>query len=68
MASSFDLDQLVRPNIKTLKPYHSARADFSEGLLMDAKANSLCSPFPDDDEVHRYPDPEQKKLRDLIDQ
>jgi histidinol-phosphate aminotransferase len=66
MASSFDLDQLVRPNIKALQPYHSARADFSEGLLLDANENSLGSPFPDDDKLHRYPDPAQENLRDLI--
>ena len=64
--STFDLDQLVRPNIKTLKPYHSARSDFSEGLLLDANENSLGSPFPDENELHRYPDPSQEKLRDLI--
>lgn len=66
MASTFHLDHLVRPNIKALQPYHSARAEFSEGLLLDANENSLGSPFPDDDELHRYPDPAQEKLRDLI--
>lgn len=66
MANSFNLDQLVRPNIKALQPYHSARSDFSEGLLLDANENSLGSPFPDDNELHRYPDPAQEKLRDLI--
>lgn len=62
----FKLDELIRPNIRALEPYHSAREDFSEGLLLDANENSLGSPFPDDDELHRYPDPAQKKLRDLI--
>ena len=66
MSTKFDLDQLVRPNIKSLKPYHSARADFSEGLLLDANENSLGSPFSEDDSLHRYPDPSQNKLRDLI--
>jgi len=66
MSTTFDLDQLVRPNIRALKPYHSARADFSEGLLIDANENSLGSPFTEDDELHRYPDPSQQKLRDLI--
>lgn len=66
MSSSFNLDQLVRPNIRVLEPYHSARADFSEGLLLDANENSLGSPFTEDDELHRYPDPSQEKLRDLI--
>lgn len=62
----FKLDELVRPNIRALEPYHSAREDFSDGLLLDANENSLGSPFPDDDELHRYPDPAQRKLRDLI--
>jgi histidinol-phosphate aminotransferase len=66
MTANFDLEQLVRPNINSLKPYHSARADYSEGLLLDANENSLGSPFYDDDELHRYPDPVQKKLRNLI--
>lgn len=63
---SFNLNQLVRPNIRALKPYHSARSDFSEGLLLDANENSLGSPFADDDELHRYPDPAQEKLRNAI--
>lgn len=66
MSTTFDLDKLVRPNIKKLKPYHSARADFSEGLLLDANENSLGSPFPDEDALHRYPDPAQNQLRNLI--
>lgn len=66
MSSTFDLDKLVRPNIRALEPYHSARADFSDGLLLDANENSLGSPLTHDDELHRYPDPSQKKLRDLI--
>ena len=66
MSSTFNLDELVRPNIRALKPYHSARADFSDGLLLDANENSLGSPFTHDEELHRYPDPSQNKLRDAI--
>lgn len=66
MSRSFDLNSLVRPNIKKLVPYHSAREDFSEGLLLDANENSLGAPFPDDDQLHRYPDPKQQQLRQLI--
>lgn len=66
MNRSFDLEKLVRPNIRKLVPYHSAREDFGEGLLLDANENSLGAPFPDDQELHRYPDPKQKKLRQLI--
>lgn len=66
MISSFKLEELVRPNIRTLKPYHSAREDFEEGLLLDANENSLGAPFEDDRKLHRYPDPAQKKLRNLL--
>ncbi len=66
MNRSFDLEKLIRPNIKKLVPYHSAREDFGEGLLLDANENSLGAPFPDDQQLHRYPDPKQTKLRELI--
>ena len=66
MSNSFNLDQLVRPNIKKLEPYHSARLDFEDGLLLDANENSLGAPFEDDQQLHRYPDPLQKQLRNLI--
>lgn len=66
MTNSFELDKFVRPNIKKLKPYHSARQDFAQGLLLDANENSLGAPFEDDQDLHRYPDPSQSKLRNLI--
>ncbi len=66
MNRSFDLEKLVRPNIKKLVPYHSARDDFGEGLLLDANENSLGAPFPDNEQLHRYPDPKQQKLKELI--
>jgi histidinol-phosphate aminotransferase len=66
MNRSFDLEKLVRPNIKKLVPYHSAREDFGEGLLLDANENSLGAPFLDDRQLHRYPDPKQNRLRELI--
>lgn len=66
MNRSFDLEKLVRPNINKLVPYHSAREDFEEGLLLDANENSLGAPFTDQDQLHRYPDPKQIKLRKLI--
>lgn len=66
MNRSFDLEKLVRPNIKKLVPYHSAREDFEVGLLLDANENNLGAPFSDDQQLHRYPDPKQKELRKLI--
>jgi histidinol-phosphate aminotransferase len=68
--SKFSIDALVRPNIRALKPYKSARDSFEEGLLMDA--NELPSP-PDIEEpdfaaleLNRYPSPHQRSLRNLI--
>ncbi|MGM0586955.1 MAG: histidinol-phosphate transaminase [Bacteroidota bacterium] len=68
--SEFSIDALVRPNIRALKPYKSARDSFEEGLLMDA--NELPSP-PDIEEpdfaaleLNRYPSPHQRSLRHLI--
>ncbi|TYP91980.1 histidinol-phosphate aminotransferase [Fodinibius salinus] len=66
MSSSFNIENFVRPNIRQLEPYHSAREDFEDGLLLDANENSLGAPFTDDSKLHRYPDPAQKRLRGLI--
>lgn len=62
----FDIEKLIRPNIKKLSPYHSARQDYAEGLLLDANENSLGAPFTNDEQLNRYPDPSQKELRELI--
>ena len=62
----FDLENLIRPNIRKLKPYHSARQDFSDGLLLDANENSWGDPFGNSDRLHRYPSPTHPKLRERI--
>ena len=64
MDKIFELNDLVRPNIQSLVPYKSARGDHQEGLLLDANENSFGSPFNTEDNLHRYPDPGQKKLRE----
>lgn len=66
MSSSFELEKLVRPNIKALKPYHSARQDFSKGLLLDANENSYGDPFQSNQHLHRYPSPTHPELRQRI--
>ncbi len=66
MKADFNMDRLVRPNIRALTPYRSARDDFEEGLLLDANENSLGSPFGEGEALNRYPDPYQKKLRQAI--
>ena len=55
---TIDLEKLVRPNILALKPYSSARDEFSgaEGVFLDANENAYGT-------LNRYPDPHQKDLK-----
>jgi histidinol-phosphate aminotransferase len=62
----FDLLDLVRRNIRQLKPYRSARDDYDSGILLDANENSLGSPFGTEDGLNRYPSPHQNELRARI--
>ena len=63
---AFELDKLVRPNIKTLKPYSSAKDEYTGDakILLDANENSLGSPLTK--WYNRYPDPYQQKLKDKL--
>jgi histidinol-phosphate aminotransferase len=58
---NFDLQAWVRPNIWALKPYSSARDEFSgnEGIFLDANEN----PFGG---KNRYPDPHQRALKKVL--
>lgn len=62
----FNLNNLIRQNIKTLKPYSSARDEFSgeAKVFLDANENSLGSPLMK--WYNRYPDPHQVKLKEAI--
>ncbi len=64
----FDLNKITRPNIKTLKPYSSARDEFSgeAKVFLDANENSLGSPLMK--WYNRYPDPHQQQLKLAISQ
>ncbi|HET6557202.1 MAG TPA: histidinol-phosphate transaminase [Prolixibacteraceae bacterium] len=57
-----DLDKLVRNNIKALKPYSSARDEFSgeAEVFLDANENPFNNPY------NRYPDPLQWTLKEKI--
>ena len=59
----FDLKNLIRDNIKTLKPYSSARHEFTgkASVFLDANENPYGSPLPD--KFNRYPDPLQWQLK-----
>ena len=62
-----DIETLIRPNIRRLKPYRSARQDYTSGILLDANENAFGSAINFDGlELHRYPDPSQKELRSKI--
>jgi histidinol-phosphate aminotransferase len=55
------IENLIRENIKTLKPYSSARDEFkasgSDMVFLDANEN------PYENGVNRYPDPKQKDVK-----
>ena len=62
----FDLNKLVRNNIRNLKPYSSARDEFKgeANIFLDANENSLGSPLIK--WYNRYPDPMQWKIKEKI--
>src|SRR6187549_2924654 len=64
----FNIETLVRENIKQMKPYSSARDEFSgeASIFLDANENSFGSPLPT--AYNRYPDPLQAKLKEKISQ
>lgn len=57
-----NLEKLLRNNIKALKPYSSARDEFSgeAEVFLDANENPFNAPY------NRYPDPLQKELKQKI--
>lgn len=62
--SNFNLQELIRPNVARLKPYSSARDEFKSSgagmIFLDANEN----PYPT--EVNRYPDPQQRDLKEEL--
>lgn len=66
MNKKFNLEKIVRENIRDLKPYRSARDDLDSGILLDANENSFGSPIESELELNRYPMPYQEKLRSVI--
>lgn len=64
--AEFNLDAILRNNVKKLIPYSSARSEF-EGdaqIFLDANENSLGSTL--NNNFHRYPDPLQKQLKQKL--
>lgn len=58
-----NIENLLRENIKRLKPYSSARDEYSGkiGIFLDANENSFGS-IPAGD-LNRYPDPHQNEIK-----
>ena len=63
---NFDINRLIRDNIKNLKPYSSARSEFSgaASIFLDANENSFGSPLTK--WYNRYPDPLQWDVKRKI--
>jgi histidinol-phosphate aminotransferase len=63
---NFDLNILVRENVKRVTPYSSARDEFSgeAKIFLDANENSLGSPLTK--WYNRYPDPYQKEVKEAL--
>ncbi len=62
-----DVEALIRPNIRKLKPYRSARQDYLTGILLDANENAFGSAVTlDGVQLNRYPDPFQHALRSKL--
>ncbi|NNJ88899.1 MAG: histidinol-phosphate transaminase [Eudoraea sp.] len=60
----FDLNRLIRENVRAMTPYSSARdeyvSDGSEKIFMDANEN------PNENGLNRYPDPQQRSLKSAL--
>ncbi len=59
----FNLNNIVRENIKSLKPYSSARHEFTgkASVFLDANENAFGSPL--EENFNRYPDPLQWQVK-----
>jgi histidinol-phosphate aminotransferase len=65
MENSFDINNLVRENVKLMKPYSSARDEFedfdtADMIFLDANEN------PFENGVNRYPDPQQSNVKKVL--
>ncbi len=62
--TEFNLNSIIRENVKQMKPYSSARDEYvSDGSTMfflDANEN------PFENGVNRYPDPQQRMLKEVL--
>ena len=63
----FDLKSVIKPHLFKLKPYSTARDEFSEQaeIYLDANENPFGS-IGLDEKYNRYPDPHQRELKRMI--
>ena len=66
MKRIFDINTIIRENIKRIKPYSSARDEFTGAakIFIDANENPLGSVGGSHN--NRYPDPYQRQLKEAI--
>lgn len=66
MTNTLDIRNLLRPHLKQLRPYSSARHEYEgkEGIFLDANENPYGSVHGE--KYHRYPDPGQHQLKEVI--
>ncbi|QES92370.1 histidinol-phosphate transaminase [Empedobacter brevis] len=64
MMNYFNLDSIIRPNVKAMKAYSSARDEFQEinddFIFLDANEN------PFNNGLNRYPDPLQRNVKSIL--
>ena len=64
MSKNFNIESLVRENVKNMQPYSSARDEYvSDGtrmVFLDANEN------PFNNGINRYPDPQQRNLKRVL--
>ncbi|ALJ00617.1 histidinol-phosphate transaminase [Rufibacter tibetensis] len=63
----FSIDNFIRPHLKSLKPYSSARDEFEgeASVYLDANENNLGS-LAGGVDYNRYPDPYQKTIKEKL--
>lgn len=66
-SATADIGSLVRPHLRRLEPYRTARFRHAGGILLDANENGLGPPVADvGPRLHRYPDPANAALKEGI--
>ena len=65
MIPKFNIESFVRNNIKSLKPYSSARDEYKDATT-DQMVFLDANEYPFQNGVNRYPDPQQNLVKDAL--